>query len=59
MTIKIFSPDDSPEELAELCRQIQEMAGLFNTSPEAKKLLLDAQAGRISEQQLLAELTKL
>ncbi|MGI9250859.1 MAG: hypothetical protein ACR2PR_06640 [Pseudohongiellaceae bacterium] len=39
--------------------QIKDLASFLNTNPDAKRLLADAQAGRLTEQELLAALLKL
>ncbi|MBN4055435.1 hypothetical protein JYU12_01685 [bacterium AH-315-K03] len=58
-TTKIFTPDSRASEKAELCTQIQDLAYLLNSNPEAAKLLSDAQAKRISEQEFLMALANL
>ena len=59
MTIKIVTPNSSPDDLNEFYSHIKELASFLNNNDAAAQLLSDAQAGLLSEQEFLMELTKL
>ena len=59
MMTNAVTPNSSQEELNTFSSQMKDVANLLNNNPEAAKLLSDAQAGLINEQQLLMALMKL
>lgn len=59
MTIKIVTPNSSPDDLNEFYSTIKDLASFLNNNDAAAQLLSDAQAGLIGEQEFLMELLKL
>ncbi len=56
---KIYTPDSSPEDLAELTSHVKVLAEFLNTNPQAKRLLEQAKAGHISKEDCVNGLLEL
>jgi hypothetical protein len=54
--IKTYSPDSSPEEIAEFFEVMKEMASFLNNNPKAKALMEDLQAKSLSESEFMEKL---
>jgi predicted house-cleaning noncanonical NTP pyrophosphatase (MazG superfamily) len=54
--IKTYSPDSSPEEIAEFFEVMKEMASFLNNNPKAKALMEDPQAKSLSESEFMEKL---
>jgi len=54
--IKTYSPDSSPEEMAEFFEVMKEMAAFLNSNPKAKALMEDHQTKSLSESEFAAKL---
>jgi len=52
--INVVTPDSPPEEIEAFMTQMKELASLFNSDEALKGLLVDAQSGKISEEEFLA-----
>lgn len=53
------TPDSTPEERQSWMNGIKDLMQLFKSNPKAAALLKEAQAGQLSEEQLMLELIKL
>ena len=53
------SQDSTPEERQNWMNGIKDLLQLFKSNPKAAALLKEAQAGQLSEEQLMMELIKL
>jgi len=56
---KITTPDSTPEELAELAGQVQQLALLLAEDNPLMRLLASVQSGQMSEQECLAKLMQM
>lgn len=54
-----YSSDSSPEEQQKFMNGVKVLMQLFKTNPKAAALFKEAQAGNLSEEQFMIELTKL
>ena len=54
--IKTYSPDSSPEEMAEFFEVMKETAAFLNNNPKAKALMEDPQTKSLSESEFMEKL---
>lgn len=53
---KIYSPNDSPEDLQELQHMVKETTEFLNSNPEAKALMQDPESRNLSEEEFISRL---
>ena len=55
--MKPITPDSPPEEIAAFTQMLPKLVSLLNNNDQAKQILNDAQTGKISQAELIQQLS--